>query len=147
ESGRAAWGVLKANSRWGRRGARLARNVRAQPPPAHGRGGPIPVPPARAACKPRDRRAEKRGGSCHKRKDHCCTASLADVVARLRDDGVDAPLSVRPCQARLGGGECDEIVAVVRRVRHWSAECGRPQTGHIRYWCSGAVAPRGTVGR
>jgi hypothetical protein len=47
--------------------ARLARNVRAQPPPGHGRGGPIPVPPARAACKPRDRGAEKRGSSCHNR--------------------------------------------------------------------------------
>ena len=73
------------------------------------------MPPARAACKPRDRGAEKRGSSCHKRKYHRCTASLAYVVARLREDGIDAPLGVRPCQARLGGRECDEIVAVVRR--------------------------------
>jgi hypothetical protein len=72
--------------------ARLARNVRAQPPPGHGRGGPIPVPPARAASKPRDRGAEKRGSSCHKRKYHRCTASLAYVVTRLRDDGICAGL-------------------------------------------------------
>ena len=39
----------------------LARNVWAHPPPVHGRGGPIPVLPARAACKPtRPRRREAR---------------------------------------------------------------------------------------
>ena len=73
------------------------------------------MPSASAACEPGDRCAQERCGSRHESKDHGCTPGFADIVARLRDDAVDAPFSIRSCKSGLSGGESDEIVPIVRR--------------------------------
>jgi hypothetical protein len=91
------------------------RQAGSQPSPRHGRSSSITVPPTSTTCEPGYRSAEERGRCCREGENHGCAARLANAVACLRDDAIDAPFSVWTRQARFGGSERNQVIAVLGR--------------------------------
>src|SRR6185312_11136636 len=93
----------------------------------------VPLPTASAGCQPCSDGADQRSRTDHETKDHGTVARPRNVLSRLRDDGVNAPLRFWLTETRHGGYEPDQVSTIIRLKTTMTRGC-KQNSSRFRAW-------------